>query len=356
MTEPAPKSGSTLYGIQVLRGIAALMVVLFHARYMVGSTTIEQAFRNGAAGVDVFFVISGVVMALTAPALAPTTFLWKRIARIVPLYWFFSMLKLMTMLVLDVSNREIPLEPGYVLSTFLFIPAYDGEGGVFPIIKAGWTLNFEMYFYLVCALALAVNRARFAVITSAVVGIGTIAGSLLLATQGTDVPAILTILAPISLEFVGGIALVALWRRGLKIPLWGCFLLVALSLAALAAAPLMEQFDLIRPLVWGLPALGLVCAVLALEPQVRFDRWKPLVLLGDASYALYLAHTATLPIAFRIVKHFIDQPLVVFVTIVLASVASGIVVHLLVERPLNSLVRRGSAWWKAALAGQASPA
>jgi len=339
MTGTKPAHPETLHGVQVLRGFAALGVVIFHGAYAVGSPTLHKMLFNGAAGVDVFFVISGLVMAVTASRMTSGEFLMKRITRIVPIYWLFLTLKIATVATLNVSERSIPLDAGYLIQSYLFIPAYDGDGLVFPPITAGWTLNFEMYFYVICALALLINRARFALITAAIVGVGAVIGTLLIASASSRLPAALYLLSPIALEFVAGLLLGHLWRKRLLPPAWAALILLAGALIVLPLTPPMEQFELMRPLYWGLPAFGIVLAIVALEKPARFARWTPFVLLGDASYALYLSHTATLPVAFKIVSRFVHQPVPALMILVVIAIVVGIFTHLLIEKPLGRMVK-----------------
>src|ERR1700675_3528856 len=98
----ASENDKTVYGVQALRAIAALMVVLVHSIYLWHTRILHEPdpryWMNGAAGVDIFFVISGLVMTLSLPGMSrfkhkARVFLWRRITRIVPLYWFATTLK-----------------------------------------------------------------------------------------------------------------------------------------------------------------------------------------------------------------------------------------------------------------------
>ena len=81
--------------LQYLRGIAALLVVAFHAAEYLARASGRPAgfpFTAGVSGVDVFFVISGFVITWSSAgrAMSPADFLWRRAVRIVPLYWFLT--------------------------------------------------------------------------------------------------------------------------------------------------------------------------------------------------------------------------------------------------------------------------
>ena len=117
------------------------------------------------AGVDIFFVISGFIMVYASSrwfgsAQSPRVFLAHRIARIVPLYWATTMLYLAVVLFAPALLNSEYLAPGFVISSFLFIPAARPDGLVQPLYSLGWTLNYEMFFYALFAIAIAFPRRR----------------------------------------------------------------------------------------------------------------------------------------------------------------------------------------------------
>ena len=163
---------SKLPHIQLLRAFAALCVVAFHAQNdaSVVAARLGKAFTRSEAfpwlaGVDIFFVISGFIMVyasarLFGSAQGPRIFLAHRIARIVPLYWATTMLYLAVVLLAPALLNSEYLAPGFVTSSFLFIPAARPDGLVQPLYSLGWTLNYEMFFYALFAIAVAFPRQR----------------------------------------------------------------------------------------------------------------------------------------------------------------------------------------------------
>jgi peptidoglycan/LPS O-acetylase OafA/YrhL len=143
------------------------MVVVFHTieawgRILRGDPTAADGWPNGAAGVDLFFVISGLVMMISVSRRSGTPRDWKafmrgRIERIVPLYWLMSGLKLLQMAALPGLTPHLRLVWWNAVATFLFIPSRDGSGAVYPLIAAGWSLNLEMLFYVLFAAAIAIG-------------------------------------------------------------------------------------------------------------------------------------------------------------------------------------------------------
>src|SRR6476620_2791854 len=140
-----------IVSIQMLRGIAAMMVVFVHLdvqlrRLNLGS--VDSAWM--ASGVDIFFVISGFIMWVTTvrrPQITAAEFMRNRIVRIVPLYWAISLFVLATTLLAPSLLHTTVFDAPHVVTSFLFLPWRDPVTGDFwPLLVPGWTLNFEMLF------------------------------------------------------------------------------------------------------------------------------------------------------------------------------------------------------------------
>ncbi|WP_342109060.1 acyltransferase [Methylobacterium sp. SI9] len=355
-----------LVPIQILRGLAALMVVWHHARHEADLLALRgggPALDPGMVlpwwgGVDLFFVISGLVIVLASARLygAPggrTRFLAHRIARVVPLYWLVSLLYLGLALARpDLLGAAAGLvrEPVALLAGFLFWPAARPDGIVQPLYGLGWTLNYEAFFYVLFAAGLGFGRRGAVVWLIAVLG--------LLVTAGIvwpDLPLALRFWAnPIVLEFAAGAGLALAYRGGarpaapLRIGL-GALGVLGLILAARLLAGLGEADGGLRPLLVGVPATLLVASALGPEhdkAQVarRSGPIRAFVILGDASYALYLVH----PFALRLVREILARagtafalhPQFAMVLMLAASVAAALLVHRVIETPLTRRFRR----------------
>ncbi|MEX5339368.1 acyltransferase family protein [Pseudomonas sp. I2] len=278
-----------LYSLQALRAFAAWVVVCHHFMQIFfdfhATGPIGRLFSHrGAVGVDIFFVISGMVIYLSTrdKAVAPGQFLLNRVLRIVPAYWFYTLLMALLLLA---ASRWMPhqvFEWQHLLLSLLFIPAENPGGyGLYPTLNVGWTLNFEMFFYLLFGLAFLVRQRHHLVLVSA---------ALLLVSEVLGRLGVLSRFYnnDIIYEFLLGIGLGVLYRRGM-IPegLW-------LPLAVLAAAgfALYHLDASMRLLHWGLPSALVVFAFVALEPWFRGNR--VLKALGDCSYSVYLIHVLVL--------------------------------------------------------------
>lgn len=341
-TEPSGSQASrnTLYGIQVLRGLAALLVVFRHTAKIIHNDA-GDSFEIGQFGVDIFFVISGVVIYLSGRNLDAGDFMKRRLIRIIPLYWPVLILAALGDMARHKNNALVVKNTLYSL---LFIPSSGQNGEIFPPITVGWSLNFEMYFYVMCALVIIVAGRRrllpgvtLLILAAVAIGLGL--------RRIVDVQQFppLVLLLPITLEFLVGMWLAHAYRtRGFKTGPRLCLALAALSLVWLILAPTATPYTEWRPLRWGIPAILIVWVALCAETQIAFSRWKPALLLGDASYALYLVHPIVLGLLWAIAgKIGIAQPgWLAFSLLVIASTIAGLFVHWFIERPIMSLCRR----------------
>ncbi len=323
----------TLLSIQYLRGGAALAVVLYHALQWESG-----GFEVGRAGVDVFFVISGVIMwSITADGAArPGAFLWRRATRVAPLYWLATLAVAALAVVWPRFLPEVLPDWRHLALSLAFIPHFDPRGRPFPLLPPGWTLTYEAAFYLVFAAALLVpKRRRATAITGALFTI--VAAGFLLSD-----PAYVLGANPMLLEFAAGVWLGKLLESGrLPGPRWG-FTLAALGVCAYTALEITGFInELWRPLLWGVPAVAIVAGALCLEGRggvFRSGALKTaLKTLGDASYAIYLVH---LP-ATALIAHTLGygRPALFVPAAFAASIAAGLICRAWVEKPLIGLLR-----------------
>lgn len=319
MTSPPQQ---TLSGIQYLRAAAAIAVVLFHAAEKTG-----YHFAIGAAGVDVFFVISGFIMWVVSARREPTPlqFLRARIRRIVPVYWLAT--AVMVAGALGGLFPNLVLSVGHVLASLFFVPTRSPSNGeIWPVLVQGWTLNYEMFFYVVFAGTLLLPRAWRLPAIGALFGLLVIAGTLFV----PDNAVLLSFTRPIILEFVAGMVIGELWLKG-KVPSPAMGLaLIALALSGFATIQVAGlPFD---ALVCGPLAAALVVGVLALEAGRRI-RFVPIaVVLGDASYAIYLWHTFAISVIAKVGASMGVPAPAVFAAAVLAGISAGALGYYLLEK------------------------
>ncbi|WP_288484099.1 acyltransferase, partial [uncultured Novosphingobium sp.] len=158
------RDGTYLDGIQILRFVAALAVVLAHIQHEIVKSGLFTNFRpfdliDGGFGVDIFFVISGFIMLHVSKdkfgkSGASVDFIIRRFLRIAPLYYIATILTLVAILLIDgvLINKTITLV--HMLGSFSFFPTQSSTGDIAPILKLGWTLNFEFFFYAIFSLSM----------------------------------------------------------------------------------------------------------------------------------------------------------------------------------------------------------
>ncbi len=322
--------GETLWSIQYLRGLAALSVTLYHALQWENG-----GFDVGRAGVDVFFVISGVIMwrVTAGRAVGAGRFLRLRATRVAPLYWLMTLAVAATAVAWPGFLPEVHPAWDHLALSLAFIPHLDPRGLPFPLLPPGWTLSYEAGFYLLFAASLLLPaRWRAAAVTAGLAAV--VAAGFTLSD-----PAYILGANPMLLQFAAGVWLgVALKADRLPGRAWGCGLLV-LGLASFLLLLLTGFTDeLWRPLIWGLPASLLVAGALSIEAHGGAGRWRAPRELGDASYALYLVH---LP-ATALVAHTLGagRPWLFLPAAVTASIAAALATHAWIEKPLVRLARK----------------
>jgi peptidoglycan/LPS O-acetylase OafA/YrhL len=348
IARPAPlaREAVHLVGIQQLRAVAALAVVVHHSleesHVLFGSAGLNDGVvLAGAFGVDLFFVISGFIMLHTNWSQfgvegAQPTFLLRRAIRIFPMYW----LCLAFILAAKASGllyRGLIVTPDALFASLLLLPTGRMLHGV------AWTLVFEMYFYLLFSFWLRAQQPGRAVVGVPVL-IGVIA-ALAAVLPFEDTRRYLA--DPIAFEFTFGLVLAWAWRRVSWRPppaalAAGALLLIVLAAAAAPRDGTMGLARSVRFVAWGVPAAMLVYAALQLRSTgSAFER--VMVFLGDASYSLYLTHAFVMTSYARVLK--IDGvsaalPAGVGVALAVAtSIALGCVMYRFVERPIIAGLR-----------------
>jgi len=341
------KTTTKLNNIQVLRAFAAVVVVVFHTGY---AFPFMRPF--GSFGVDVFFVISGYIMARILDPRTPSSgdfFFRRRVLRIVPPYWFFTILLFLVAMRAPQLMGATRASFTELLKSLFFIPFAKTSGLTQPLLFIGWSLNYEMFFYLALTLGLLLHRR---------LGIWIGAAIVLLTVVGCAPFAAHNVLAQfysrdVNLEFLLGIlsyylcrAITDLQARKLRIPaLVVCFA----SAAMLIVLQGLVSWENIPFHYSRVPTLGLLAFLLitsgSLLSQAGWDtKLASLVLIGDASYILYLIHPyceysldRLLGSRFTWLKRATPTGALIGVSL---SILLAIVLHLYAERPTVRFLNR----------------
>jgi exopolysaccharide production protein ExoZ len=343
MTEISRGRGlSTLVSIQYLRACAAIMVVYYHifsnrvAEHWAGGRNI------GLSGVDIFFVISGFIMwtSTSHQRSSVLKFLKRRIYRVYPMWWMALTLWILMRFILPdrLHNADVTLTS--VICSYLLIPHFHHVfiGRVWPILVPGWTLQVEIFFYIVFSLTLLIGdrTARLVAVIAALCGLAVV-GSL--AMPGGALLRVYT--SPLLLEFAAGILLAALLQHLHRTPSYVGLVLAGFGLALLVINyRLIAEDGISRVLTLGIPASLIVTGALVCEPMLARGPSRLMLLLGDASYSLYLTHSVAISAA-AVIWERLHLPAgrgvatVAFVPFALASsLIFAVIVYRYVEKPL----------------------
>ena len=335
-----------MVSVQAMRAIAALSVMLVHFSYIKlllsgGSPNDPIPLYPFSSGVDLFFVISGFVMVYSSEPLFGVAgswriFLMRRISRIVPLYWGATMIAIPIM--------SPPQNLQTITQSLLFIPYRTGET-FFPTHAGGWTLNFEMFFYCVFAMAIFLPRmVAVSIVTLILISLVIVDRTLPISfapiSYWSD---------PIVIEFIFGMATALLYKSGTRLAIVPRIILIVFGAAVIwfvqtlnGPVPTGDRW-----LLWGVPA-ALILSGSVLGDDLKIG-WLagPIKLLGDASYALYLFHPM---VGALIISYWSDGPfgidglkytpmMNVLYFGACASIVLSLVLHLAFERRAQRFIR-----------------
>ena len=332
--------------IQYLRAVAALLVVVAHALLHPLNYMDPTYARLGDYGVLLFFVISGFIMVFTTGrgTFPPRDFLYRRIERIVPLYWLVTIGVSILAVYAPFLLKNTRFTWGQLVQSLLFIPFYRENGDLVPLMKLGWSLNYEMFFYcLFAAMALLRATTRVLLLTGLFLLL-TLIGALIDFQEA--IPRFYT--AHVVLTFCVGMGIALLYQRRSDLirgpvmtALWA-ILGIVFTLLGFA-----QPHD-VPITIWVEIPLTLASAsflLLGLNIERRLPNSRIGIALGDASYAMYLTHMYFVA-AIIVVLHKLTGellPLLVTLASIALSVLGALFVHRYIERPITRWLRRNLA-------------
>lgn len=288
---------NTLVSLQILRAVAAWLVVFHHYMQVIHLDQAQSALgvfliEHGYIGVEIFFVLSGFVIihSLDHRPVGAMNFLKGRLIRILPAYWIMTLLFVAVILVIQPEAMQSwgVSTLSFVLSLMMIPHHNPGGAGIFPALTVGWSLIYEMLFYIVLAAWLMISpRFWF---------LGVVL-TLTAFSQFLPINSVLTLhLGSLLLMlFVAGMLVSRVYQNAptlsdrMRLPLFG--LLIALGIWVFNnPLPLPLYYAVIPCTLW-------LIAALLLEPYLRRHKvFAPLVHLGNISYSTYLLHLGVLSV------------------------------------------------------------
>lgn len=323
-------------GVQVLRALAAFSVVINHMAFV----------ENGGFGVDIFFCISGFIMMYVTEKSAKH-FITKRISRIIPLYYIMTLFTYTCAMIIPGLFEKTTMTPIFLLKSLLFIPFNISKDTIQPIVRVGWTLNYEVFFYVILWISLHICHKYRSVIASGFivvfVGIGQIFNNMCIPLRYWS--------DSIMIEFIFGMLAYSIVKYLTEYIDYNTVNNVRRCILLLPAI-LMYVFmwlvkynnsldNLPRFFIFGIPALIIFITVFLATYGCTLP--KVLVFLGDISYSVYLIHYFIV----RLFNHFvcpdgvadaktIIMALLVIVFIIFASSIS----YYIIEKKCSQIIKK----------------
>jgi exopolysaccharide production protein ExoZ len=330
------------------------MVVLLHSteavnQYFGGiSSNMIYTAKFGVAGVHIFFVISGFIMVYTSfyprnTEFSSGRFLLRRFVRIFPIYWVYCLLYLL--------YRHF-FGPGYTVSnvdifgSFLLLPGYSPV-----IIGPGWTLAYEVYFYLCFGLAMILGLKR-GIIVLALFFLSSIALGLVFQAEGAAARMVSNSLL---VEFLFGAGLAYVFLKCQTVSVKLAVTMQVLALAGFLSSYLIGYERFPSVIVWGIPSAALVAGLAFAEKNGQIFGWiRKCSFLGDSSYSLYLIHILLIDILLTAYRTSVAVPSsgnpVMWGSLTAFSILVAFALYELVERNLVSslqdLARQRITWMR----------
>ncbi len=339
----------TFQSIQVCRGIAALLVVLFH---LSGAVAAQKYFRepsfnhifssSGSVGVCFFFVLSGFIITsvhwsdVGNPESFPA-YLYKRFTRIYPIYWLTFFVVLLSAFAVPGAADGVPKDIVTLLEFAALVPQDpDVVGGTgAPVIIVAWSLQYEVLFYTFFGLL--ILRRTLALAFAAII-LGSIVASDVLEWR---LP--LHFLKPVYFSLFGAGLVSGLAIRAKLWPNYGWIVTFFGAAGLVSAAVIAGQTETKPELIYGLAASLLIFGLASTESTRRFKVWKGWLLLGDSSYVLYLIHYPIISLACKIaiaagLAGFKGAAITWSLTLAICIVVAALI-HVIIEMPMMNFAR-----------------
>jgi len=330
-----------LFNVEALRAVAAVLVVFYHVdKYYYSNPLLWEnkflggLFSFGHSGVEFFFVISGFIITMMhfddgGKSSTIPTFIKKRFVRIYPFYWLVLISTIISMLIVPGVMSRLSI------SAFMGSIILAGIDPLTSVVFVSWTLFHEILFYSIFCIFLWKRRLGMAILVAwALVGF-----------VASIFARPFYVLSPMHILFLFGIACsILLSRYRISGSIWISAAGVLLFLATGLDEVFWHQLHRLPQIVgYGLGSSLLLMGLVELERRERFKAGRLVVLVGQASYAIYLTHMLTLTaltkvVAYMRVSEYVPGS-IAFIVLATTAVVVGVIMHLVIERPLTNWVR-----------------
>lgn len=317
-----------MISVQWLRAIAVIMVVVYHVllkAQLLGLTA--TSFSLGAAGVDLFFIISGFIMVYITfrKSYRPSDFLKKRVTRIVPLYWTLTFVAAVVF-ILQPSLVNSHNGDTTIVGSFTLFPV----SGKVMLLAVAWTLQYEFLFYFIFSAFLPFLNKRYLFASLTIITLT------LIGVKDHDNYIVKFISNPIILEFIYGMAAFFILRNTKLNPL----IFIILGLMGFYA---FHSFNIgleQRYIGYGVPMTLIFLGFASINNDNGLFKLKPFKLLayiGDASYSIYLTHIFSIAIMVLLLRqtNLLSSPILFIIASTTFSILSGLICYELVEKRLR---------------------
>lgn len=338
-------STNKLEGIQVLRGYAAILVVVTHL-WNTGAIAGTLRFsRIGGFGVDIFFVISGFIMCYSLrDHIYPRDsihFLRKRIERVYPVY-LIILIPFLTEYFYSAKGAEGSIDPLFVLGNILLLPSFFGGENYRMLVGPSWTLTYELFFYTMFAVGVALCRSKkYAInaVTIAIILMVTLVNFLGLKGARLQWSNFQYMVGDtLLLNFVIGCICYIVWHRYAR-TLFGFWAAIFCLLGLTVVSLLLAKAGLPRIVSLGLPAGLTVLIFLFSKFEVR-SLTRPLLFLGSASYSIYLVHAVIAHWKFVFVPGTAGEGDLAGFLLTVGAVSAGCIFYVTVETRISRLLHK----------------
>lgn len=337
-----------LDGIQILRGYAAVLVVVTHLWSAGRISRTLNLGQIGGLGVDIFFIISGFIMCYSLKeriaAGESIQFLKKRIIRIYPIYWLV-LIPFLLQYVHNCSIKTISIDPLLVVGNVLLLPSFISDANYKMLVGPAWTLVYELLFYMMFAGAMLLSNSKdhaIRIVTITIVAMVSLVNIFGIKGERLQWSNFQYMIGDtLLINFVIGCVCFLVWRKYAR-ALFGFWTAVGSTLVLTLVSQWLARHGYPRIIALAIPA----CAIVLTFLNVSFKATKltnHLVFLGTASYSIYLVHSLLASLKYLAFGKYFQENDLTGLLLTTGAIAFGYVFYTLVENPITRALSKSKA-------------